>query len=184
MGEKLTPLSGRAVGLRFLACLALWAVITGGGLANLLPGIAAAGLATWCSMALRPAQPVATRVRPLLVPAMLLRFFWGSLLAGFDVARRAFSPAMPLEPGLLAYGVRLPRGMPRNLFMSITSLMPGTLYVGTDDSGRLIFHCLDLGQPVAAQLAAEEARLVAVLGIEHVGASPPQPEPAAGGPAA
>jgi multicomponent Na+:H+ antiporter subunit E len=184
MSEKLTPLPASVVALRFLVCLAIWMIMTGGGLANLLPGIAAAGLATWCSVALRPARPVATRIRPLLVPGMLLRFFWGSVLAGFDVAWRAFSPAMPLDPGFLVYPVRLPRGMPRNLFMSITSLMPGTLYAGTDESGRLIFHCLDMKQPLAVQLAGEEARLAAVLGIEHAGASPPDPEPAAPGRAA
>jgi multicomponent Na+:H+ antiporter subunit E len=46
----------------------------------------------------------------------------------------------------------------------VTSLLPGTLPCGTDESGGLIIHCLDASQPVAEQLAAEEALLVKALG--------------------
>ena len=34
----------------------------------------------------------------------------------------------------------------------------------SDDNGALLIHCLDVGQPVAAQLAAEEALLARVIG--------------------
>jgi multicomponent Na+:H+ antiporter subunit E len=40
--------------------------------------------------------------------------------------------------------------------------MPGTLPVGTDADGALVYHCLDLDQPVAAALAREEALLARV----------------------
>jgi multicomponent Na+:H+ antiporter subunit E len=52
----------------------------------------------------------------------------------------------------------------RNAFCTITSLLPGTLPSGTDESGGLIVHCLDETQPVTEQLAVEEALLARALG--------------------
>lgn len=151
--------------LRFLSYLAIWLVMAGADPGNILPGLAAAGLATWCSLVLLPPLRGPGGVRPLRLVRLLLWFVWVSVLAGLDIARRAFSPSLPLSPGWLVYSSRLPRDVPRNLFMSMASLMPGTLCTGTDDSGDLIVHCLDVGQPVASQLADEEARLVAALGL-------------------
>ena len=59
---------------------------------------------------------------------------------------------------------RLPPGAARSAFCTVTSLLPGTLPSGTDDSGHLMIHCLDKSQPVADQLAAEEALLMKALG--------------------
>jgi len=152
--------------LRFLCYLAIWMVMAGAGAGDILPGLAAAGLATWCSLVLLPPlRGPGGGVRPLRLVRLLLWFVWVSVLAGLNIARRAFSPALRLEPGWLVYSSRLPPGVPRNLFMSMASLLPGTLCTGTDQSGALIFHCLDVGQPVAQQLADEEARLIAALGL-------------------
>jgi multicomponent Na+:H+ antiporter subunit E len=151
--------------LRFLGYLAIWLVMVGTGLGDVLVGLAAAGLATWCSLVLLPPRRGPGGVRPLLLARLFLWFVWGSVLAGLDIARRAFSPALPLAPGWLVYSSRLPRDVPRNLFTSIASLMPGSLCTGTDDSGALIVHCLDVEQPVASQLADQEARLAAALGL-------------------
>jgi len=49
-------------------------------------------------------------------------------------------------------------------FTALMSLLPGTVPVGSDQSGALVIHCLDIWQPVTAQLAAEEALLVQVMG--------------------
>ena len=95
---------------------------------------------------------------------LAIRFVWGSVVAGLDIARRAFSPSLPLKLGYVNYPVGLPPGTSRNLFTSVTSLMPGTLPAGTDESGRLIYHCLDVDQPVVRELGQEEARLVAGAG--------------------
>ena len=103
-------------------------------------------------------------IRPLAVLRLAVRFVWASVVAGLDIARRAFSPSLPLKLGYLNYPVGLPPGTSRNLFTSVTSLMPGTLPAGTDESGRLIYHCLDVEQPVLQELGQEEAQLVAALG--------------------
>ena len=93
---------------------------------------------------------------------LLPRFAWLSLLAGIDVARRVFSPNMPLATGFVDYKTDFPRGHARNNFATITSLMPGTVPSG-DGPDTIEFHCLDTGQPVAAQMAAEERLLARAL---------------------
>jgi multicomponent Na+:H+ antiporter subunit E len=177
MNRNLTPISGWSMLLRFLSYLAVWLVMVGTGFGDLLPGLAAAGLATWCSLVLLPPLRGPGGVRPLRLVRLLLWFVWVSVLAGLDIARRAFSPSLPLSTGWLVYSSRLPRDVPRNLFMSMASLMPGTLCTGTDDSGDLIVHCLDVGQPVASQLADEEARLAAALGLLPAAEPPPGDAP-------
>jgi multicomponent Na+:H+ antiporter subunit E len=74
---------------------------------------------------------------------------------------------MPLRTGFVVYGSRLPPGPARAAFCTMMSLLPGTLPCGTDDSGNLIVHCLDTGQPIAEQAAADEALLAAAIGSTH-----------------
>jgi hypothetical protein len=89
-------------------------------------------------------------------------FLLQSVIGGLDVARRALDPRLPLRPGLVAYPVHFPPGMTRNVFTTLTSLLPGTVPTG-EDNGQLVYHCLDVNQPVASQLAAEEAALSRAL---------------------
>ncbi len=160
----------RAILVRGIAYFVVWMIMAGGQLADVAPGIVVAVLATWVSMVLLPLDPGFAEVRPLAVLRLALRFVWGSIVAGLDIARRAFSPSLPLKPGYLNYPVGLPPGTSRNLFTSVTSLMPGTLPSGTDESGRLIYHCLDVEQPVLQELRQEEAQFVAALGAAAGGA--------------
>jgi multicomponent Na+:H+ antiporter subunit E len=60
--------------------------------------------------------------------------------------------------------VRIPDGPRRAAFGAFTSLMPGTLPVGTDRDGSLVYHCLDLEQPITASLARDEALVTDVQG--------------------
>jgi len=129
------------------------------------PGDIAVGVlatigATYASGKLLPPQSGRVRLGVLLM--LLPRFAWLSLLAGIDVARRVFSPNMPLATGFVDYRTNFPRGHARNNFATITSLMPGTLPSG-DGPETIEFHCLDTGQPVAAQMAAEERLLARAL---------------------
>jgi multicomponent Na+:H+ antiporter subunit E len=160
----------RAIFVRGTAYFVVWMIMAGGQLADVAPGIVVAVVATWVSLVLLPLDPAFAGVRPLALLRLALRFVWGSVVAGLDIARRAFSPSLPLQPGYRNYPVGLPPGTSRNLFTSMTSLMPGTLPAGTDDSGRLIYHCLDVEQPVLQELGEEEARLVAALGAAPGGA--------------
>lgn len=49
----------------------------------------------------------------------------------------------------------------------LASLVPGTLPAGLDGGGAMLVHCLDVGQPVAAQLAIDEALLARAVGARH-----------------
>jgi multicomponent Na+:H+ antiporter subunit E len=148
----------RQAAVRAVAFFAIWLALSGG----LLPGIVAALAATWISLRLMPPGPA--RLRLWALAEYALRFLVQSVLAGADVARRALDPRLPLQPGFVRYPVGLPVGARRNIFTTLTSLLPGTIPLGADDGGALVIHCLDTGQPVAAQLAAEEAMLVRVIG--------------------
>jgi multicomponent Na+:H+ antiporter subunit E len=164
MSQTSSRRSWRTILFRGLGYFVIWMIMVGGGLANVLPGIGAALLAAWASLRLMPPDPGTAHVRPLASLRLFVRFVWGSVVAGVDIARRAFSPSLPLKLGYVVYPVGLPPSAARNLFMSLTSLMPGTLPAGTHDSGGLIYHCLDVDQPVVRQLQQEEDLLVQALG--------------------
>lgn len=154
----------RAILVRGAGYFVLWMIMAGGRDADVLPGLAAAALATWISLVLLPLDPAFAQVRPLAVLRLAIRFVWGSVVAGLDIARRAFSPSLPLKPGYVNHPVALPPGTSRNLFTAMTSLLPGTLPSGSGESDGVIYHCLDVEQPVLQELAREEAHLVAALG--------------------
>lgn len=135
--------------------LLLWVVLIGSAPATLVFGAITAALAAWASLKLLP--PGTLRIRPLGVLRILPHFLWQSVFAGVDVARRAFDPRLPIAPGFVVFRPQSPPGAARNAFTAYTSLLPGTVPCGLADGG-VVYHCLDIGQPVAEQLAAEEAR--------------------------
>jgi multicomponent Na+:H+ antiporter subunit E len=116
--------------------------------------------ATWASLHLLPPETGRVRFARLLV--LLPRFLWQSLKAGIDVARRALAPSLPLHTGFVDYRTGFPRGQARNNFATITSMMPGTVPAG-DGPDKIEFHCLDIEQPVVAQMAEEERLLAKAL---------------------
>ena len=135
--------------------LFLWLLLAGADPAD-LPAVALAVIAaTWTSLRLLPPSP--RHFRPGAAPRFALRFLVQSVFGGVDVAQRAFDPRLPLRPGFVIYPIRLPAGPTRNAFSALMSLVPGTTPAGLDESGGLVVHCLDIGQPVAEQLATEEA---------------------------
>ena len=148
--------------LRGLGFLFLWLVLFGFDVGSLPAGVVAAAAATWTSLALLPPGHARISVKALL--HLCGRFVRQSALAGFDVARRAFDPLLPLHPGMVAYEMGLPPGPVQSAFTALTSLVPGTVPSGTDEMGRLVVHCLDTSQPVAAQMREDEALLGRALG--------------------
>jgi multicomponent Na+:H+ antiporter subunit E len=128
--------------------------------ADLLLGALATAAATWLSLRLLPPRCGGLHFGAAL--RLLPHFLWESLRGGLDVARRALSPSMPLNPGFVSCPMQFEPGLARNSFAAITSLMPGTLPVA-DDAGNLLYHALDIGQPVVEQLCAEERLLAGAL---------------------
>ena len=161
-GENILPRLPAVV--RSLVFLGVWFVLYGPDLASLPVGVGAAVAATWTSLRLLPPGSFHPRLGSLFVLA--LRFVWQSVVAGIDVARRALEPRLPLRPGFLIYPIRMRPSPARSTFLSVASLLPGTLPTGLDETGALVVHCLDTEQPVVAQMAAEEIRLMRALGGE------------------
>jgi len=141
--------------------LGLWLVLSGAALGDLPIGAVAVVAAPWTSLRLLPPGP--WHPRPAALARLALRFLRQSVIAGVDVAWRALDPRLPVRPGFVVYPVRLAPGPARNAFSALASLVPGTVPAGAAEGGALLVHGLDVGQPVAAQLATEEALLVRAL---------------------
>jgi len=152
----------RAVMIRGLGFLGFWVVLIGPDPVDLAAGLVTAAAATWASLRLSP--PNDGRLRYVALARLAWRFIRQSISGGVDVARRALDPRLPLRPGFVAYPVYLPPGPARNAFCAFTSALPGTLPAGVDERGALVYHCLDVEQPVAAQLAMDEALFIRALG--------------------
>ena len=151
----------RAALMRALLYFGIWVVIDQSAKpANLAFGVLATFAATWANLKLLPPRYGRVRIGVLLL--LLPRFLWQSLVAGIDVARRAFAPRLPLAPGFVEYPTGLPRGAPRNAFAAISSLLPGSVPAGETET-HIEYHALDQSQPVAEQLAAEERAFAKAL---------------------
>jgi multicomponent Na+:H+ antiporter subunit E len=140
--------------MRTVMFLVLWLVLTAGKAADLAAGVVAAGLATWVSLHLLPPAPL--RLSALDLAKFTQHFLRQSILAGVDVAWKALDPRLPLRTGFVVYPSRLAPGNAQSAFCTLASLLPGTLPTDQDGSGALVIHCLDLGQPVVAQLSQDE----------------------------
>ncbi|MCX5514691.1 sodium:proton antiporter [Kaistia algarum] len=149
---------------RAFALLLIWIILTRGSLKDLPVGLIAVAVAAFVSVRIRPTSQVTLRLIPTLTYVGI--FLRQSVVAGFDVARRAFDPKLPLKTGFIEFSPSLPAGMERTLFADLSSMAPGTLPVEERPDGTLLVHCLDTDTDVAAQLAADEGRLAAALGRE------------------
>jgi len=99
-------------------------------------------------------------------------FLRESLRGGWDVARRALSPALPLSPAIVCFPLHLPRGSARLLFCGAISLLPGTAVVAIAD-GHICIHVLDASPRVEEELRELEDHVAALFGLRL-----PRPEEA------
>lgn len=151
--------------LRFAGLLLLWLAMDGIAVPGLLVGALTALFAALLSLRLLP--PGGSRPRPVALARLLVYLVWQSVPAGIDVAIRVFSRDMRLRPGLAAVPTFLPPGRRRAGFSMLASLLPGTVAVGPGEEGRILLHCLDLGQDFAGQSAGLEARYRNAAGDLH-----------------
>jgi len=152
---------GRIAVARGAIFLIFWLMISGGGGALIAVGIVAISISTWISIRLLP--DAALRMRPFAAARLALHVLLQSATAGVDVARRAFDPRLSLRLGFVVFPLRLPNGYARGAFCALSSLQPGALPAGTDADDRLVVHCLDTEQPVAANMTAEQSLFVGAL---------------------
>jgi len=151
----------RSALVRAACFVVLWLLLAGVDPGDLPAAAVAVAMATVVSLRLLPVGEF--RPSPLGLIRLASRFLIQAVIAGVDVAWRAFDPRLPLRPGFVTYAPRLPSGTARDAFCALASLMPGTLPADTNPDGTLLVHCLDTAQPAAAQLALEEARFIRAL---------------------
>ncbi|MFO1413876.1 MAG: Na+/H+ antiporter subunit E [Burkholderiales bacterium] len=156
---------GRAAVARGIAFALLWAVLLPSTKAgDIAMGAFATVTATMLSLRLLP--PASGRVRVPLLLLQVPRLLWESIVAGVDVARRAFAAEPPARTGFVTYRTALRPGVARNGFTAITGLLPGT--VPAEETGdAIVYHALGTAQPVVESLAAEERRLAPILQPER-----------------
>ena len=142
-----------------LAALLWWVLAEGQGFSSPLSWLAVLGAA--CSTLVLPvSRPF--RLSPAALPRFAAFFLRASIMGGVDVARRALSPSMHLEPGFVRYTTSLPHGAALTFFMAVISLLPGTLSVRLQ--GRLLtVHVLDTGLPIRESLEALETHVSRVF---------------------
>ncbi len=144
--------------LRLGGCLFLWWVLTGGNtLTSWIIGVPTIALALWVMQSVPQSENQQLSLPGLLrfIPYFLLQ----SVRGGIDVARRAYSPSLPLNPDVIDFPLSLPPGRPRIFFLNSVSLLPGTLSAELCDT-ILKVHVLDRDiDPGLNQLQTHVARL-------------------------
>jgi len=121
----------------FLLFLGLWLIFSGaqGWAFGTAASLAAAAIAYRL-----PMRWPALRITRL--PACLGFFFIQLLVGGWDVARRALHPKMPIDPAWELYQCRSENPKVHLLLSALVGLMPGTLS-SHFEQGQLHIHTLD-----------------------------------------
>ena len=158
-----TPIKLARVAGRVAFFAALWWLLNGGDARSWVVGGPVVLAAAALSARLRPERSWHWRLAGVLPMAWF--FLRESVRGGFDVARRALRPSLPLNPGTLQFHTRLPAGSPRLCFAGLVSLLPGTLVMGFE--GNLLqVHALDCGPAAETELRALEHRVAALFVVE------------------
>ena len=116
--DDAAPRLAQVAAARVMVFLAFWLMVSGWALADLPVGLAAVAAATWTSLRFLP--PPESRLRLAPLAALAMSFFRQSVVSGTDVARRALSARMQLQPGFVPYPLRLPPGGERSAFCTLS----------------------------------------------------------------
>lgn len=146
---------------RVLALALLWWALTEGDTYNLWVGVVVIVLATAGSIALQPV----TGFRPWHLGSVLVFFVRESISGGIDVARRAFSPDMPIEPGFTEVSLRLPQGPSRVFLANLLNITPGTVSVELG-AESLRIHMLDTTMPIEDKIREMEDLMAKLFTLE------------------
>jgi len=148
--------------LRAALLAMVWWIISGGAVNSWSVGFPLILIAAHLGVSLsHPGQRL--HLLPLL--SFIPFFLCESVRGGIDVARRAYSPSLPLTPAVLNYPLRLPVGAAQVFFANTVSLLPGTLSTGLEGY-TLRIHVLDNTTPVISELKTLELKIAAIFGID------------------
>lgn len=139
----------------FTALVVAWIAIAGVDPKGILFGAAAAAVA---AVLLTPLSGFMPRPRPAGLARFAAYFVAQSVTGGVDVALRALSPRLRLDPGWIRYPMQLTAPGLQAMFADCISLLPGTLCARLED-GAVEVHALDRSADLRASLEALERRL-------------------------
>jgi len=139
----------------------LWLLLVNGAVNSWVIGVPVVLLATTVSIKLLPETPLSFMALLNFIPF----FLWHSLLGGFDVAKRVFTPKVAISPEILNYRWRLPLGFSRVFMANTVSLLPGTLSVELDKK-YLQIHVLDDSIDFTSELMLLEKRVADIFKVK------------------
>jgi multicomponent Na+:H+ antiporter subunit E len=139
----------------------VWLGLNGTDWRSWIVGGPAVLAAAWTSVKLLPAVPWRLSIRGAL--AFGFFFICESARGGWDVARRALSPGLRLEPVMVRYEPRLPAGVARLFFCAVVTMLPGTAAVAVEER-FVVVHILDYSPGVEAELRQLERRVAGLFG--------------------
>lgn len=116
--------------LRFLVFASIWLALSKADPANLAYGGMSVALVTGLSLMLLPPKAPTFRHWPARVWGTVLLvgwFFQQSVIGGVDVARRAMTRPVDVEPTVVNVAVALPEGAPQQLCFLLMNLLPGSM---------------------------------------------------------
>lgn len=116
------------------------------------------------SLSVSLAPPVGWSLSGLL--RFLPFFVRYSLVGGVDVAKRALSIGMPLQPAIIEYPLALTLPQSRLFMAGVISLLPGTLCAEVQDD-KLWVHVLDKRHDIQGELNVLECKVAALFHQER-----------------
>jgi len=133
---------------------ALWWLLTKGDVSSWVIGIIVVPFSAWLSLILfkdtrfrkdSSAHSVSQiqRIYVLRLFCFLPFFLLKSIAGGWQTAKLAVRPSMPVNPGFFRYNLRLQGSFARLFFMHLVSLLPGTVSAKLEDD-QLLIHALDM----------------------------------------
>lgn len=139
----------------FAALIVAWIAIAGLDPTGIAFGAAAAVVA---AVLLMPMAGFMPRPRPVGLVRFAAYFVAQSITGGVDVALRALSPQVRLDPGWIRYPMRLTAPGLQAMFADCISLLPGTLCARLENDAVEV-HALDRSLDLQASLETLERRL-------------------------
>ena len=127
----------------------LWVAVTGSfNLPNLILGFVLGAVGLFLIREQVGTRSYLGRVRR--VASLILLFHYELVKSAVKVAWIALQPKMPLNPGIVAYPLRLDRDFEITLLANLITLTPGTLSLDVSPDRRFLYiHAIDVPDPDA-----------------------------------
>lgn len=152
-----------------------WFLLVGSDVSSLLIGVPFIALALFSSLWLSEArdETEAPKVQLFQLPGFIWFFLVNSIKGGVATAKLAFSPTPALSPKFMFYSLRSIRhGQPMQIFVSLISLLPGSVCVIQQPDGVLV-HVLTDSTNINQELRECELAVCRLFGIKASKAGEP-----------